>query len=373
MARSTRLALALAGATLALAVPASGAAADTTWLCKPGLADNPCEPGLDITAYTPDGEKRLGVERVARAKDPAVDCFYVYPTTSDQKTPQANLEITPELRSIALYQAARYSSLCRVYAPVYRQITIQGLLQPETVTEAMREQGYADVRAAWREYLRDDNDGRGVVLIGHSQGTRVLRDLVTAEIDPRPRARRRLVSALLLGGTVLVERGSDVGGDFQHVRACRLPAQVGCVIAFNTFNAPVPAESRFGRTAEPGLEVLCTNPGRLRGGSGLVTPIYPTEPFAPGVIGELTRAQGELPRARTPWISLDRAYRARCSSADGASVLQVRARDGAPVFPALPDANWGLHLQDANIALADLLDIVARQVASYTHAPEVDR
>ena len=58
----------------------------------------------------------------------------------------------------------------------------------------MHEQGYEDVVEAWRAYLRRFNHGRGVVLIGHSQGTFVLRRLIREEIDPKASARRRLVS-----------------------------------------------------------------------------------------------------------------------------------------------------------------------------------
>ena len=60
-------------------------------------------------------------------RNPKIDCFYVYPTVSDQKGPNANLHIDPEERSIALYQAARYSQYCRVFAPMYRQITVPAL------------------------------------------------------------------------------------------------------------------------------------------------------------------------------------------------------------------------------------------------------
>ena len=82
-----------------------------------------------------------------------------------------------------------------------------------------------------------------MVLVGHSQGTFVLRQLIREEIDPRRAMRRKLVSALLLGGNVLVKKGSDRGGDFEQVRACRAPRQLGCVIAFSGFNAPVPANA----------------------------------------------------------------------------------------------------------------------------------
>jgi hypothetical protein len=122
-----------------------------------------------------------------------------------------------------------------------------------------------------------------VVLIGHSQGTFNLIELAAEEIDPKKRkARKKLVSALLLGGNVTVADGQDAGGDFRRIRACRSRKQLGCVVAFSTFNGPVPANAVFGRTSEPGREVLCTNPAALGGGSAPLDTIQPSEPFAAG-------------------------------------------------------------------------------------------
>ena len=85
----------------------------------------------------------------------------------------------------------------------------------------MRRQGYADVREAWRTYLRKYNHGRGVIFVSHSQGSFVLRKLIAEEVDGKPAVRKRMLSALLLGGNVTVKKGSDRGGDFKHIRACR--------------------------------------------------------------------------------------------------------------------------------------------------------
>ena len=362
--RALLLAVVLAAAPAA--APAA-AGAKTVWLCKPGMRANPCKPGLDTTRFSPTGQ-RLGIDRIDRRR-PRVDCFYVYPTVSDQPTLQANRRIDPELRSIALYQAARYSRDCRIYAPVYRQLTLNGLfaggLTPAIID--IIERAYGDVRAAWRAYLRHHNRGRGVVLIGHSQGTFWLRRLIREEIDPRRKLRRRLVSGVLLGGNVTVRRGRDAGGDFRHVRACRSDRQLGCVVAFSTFDAPVPPDARFGRAIEPGLEVLCTNPAALGGGEAMVEAVFPRAPFAPGtLIGLATEAVGfTRPASTTPWLAFPGSYSTRCSSDHGAHVLQITPRGGAPALNAVPDATWGLHLVDANIALGDLERLVRRQAAAY--------
>jgi hypothetical protein len=369
---------ALAAAACAAAVlgtATAGASASTTWLCKPGLKSNPCTAGLGTTVISPTGEAQ-GTLTPEKAKSPKIDCFYVYPTVSDQKTIQATRRIDPEQRSIALFQAARYSSECRVYAPMYRQITLAGLLKPDAVTAKMRASSYADVRDAWRDYLKHDNKGRGVVFIGHSQGTFVLRQLIAKEVDGHAAVRRRMVSALLLGGNVLVKKGKKDGGDFRHIKACTSATQLRCVVAFSTFGETPPATAVFGRAGigrslipdqnTKGTEVLCTNPAALGGGSAPLTSLYPSAPFAPGsTIGSLTTLVGlPTPRVATPWIE-GQAFTGACTSEGGINVLKITGLTGAPVLRPLPDATWGLHLVDANIALGDLVTLVHGQVARY--------
>lgn len=376
----TRL-TAIAGAVVAAAcltafAPGASAAEDTTvWLCKPGLADNPCTPGLDTTEVSPTGEV-LGTEHVAAERPPKVDCFYVYPTVSDDKAANSDLSPGPEERSIALYQAARYSQFCRVFAPVYRQITIAYLFSGEPVTAEQAALAYGDVVQAWKTYLERYNDGRGVVLIGHSQGTFVLRRLIADFVDKEPVVRKRMVSALLLGGNVVVREGKTFGGDFKHVRGCKSTKDLGCVVAFSTFDAPVPADARFGRVSGPfgssdpaRFDVLCTNPAALGGGPGSLDPILPTAPFAPGTtIGLGTTLVGSPKPSSaisTPWYEARGAYRGECSSADDADVLQIAPVGGAPDLNAIPDARWGLHLVDANIALGNLVSLVQKQIDAY--------
>lgn len=357
----------VAGALIGVA--AAPANADTppptTWLCRPGMANDPCTPSLTTTVYDNTG-RVVAVKNVHKVPHPKIDCFYVYPTVSDQPTPAADFTIDPVLRSIALYQAARYSSECRVFAPVYRQITLASIANPGAVTPQLREQAYQDVRNAWLDYLAHDNHGRGVVFIGHSQGSGVLRRLLREEVDPNPALRSRLVSALILGGGVTVKKGSDRGGDFQNIPACRSSRQIGCVVAFSTFDGPVPAASRFGKTTDPSLEVLCTNPAALAGGSAPVDPIYPTQPFAPGTIASVTALLGQPPiTATTPWIEVRHAYEATCSSADNANVLQITPLGASPLLKPSPDATWGLHLVDANIALGNLVSLVHTQALQW--------
>jgi hypothetical protein len=325
---------------------------------------------LSTTVFSPTLHK-LSVIHPKRVAKPAIDCFYVYPTVSDQKTTLANLQVDPEERSIALYQAARYSQYCRVFAPMYRQVTVTALDSGNKETPQQLAIPVNDVRAAFATYLRRYNHGRGFVLLGHSQGSFVLEQLIAKDIDTKPAVRKRLVSAILLGGNVLVKRGKPVGGTFKHVPGCRSATELGCVIAFSAFDQPPPADSIFGRTTVPGGQVLCTNPAALGGGAASVDPIFPSQPFAPGTLiaAGIALLKITQPAAPTTWISEPGAYRARCSSAGGANVLQVTARHGAETATPSPDPTWGLHLLDANIALGNLLTVVRSEAAAYAARP----
>jgi hypothetical protein len=143
------------------------------------------------------------------------------------------------------------------------------------------------------------------------------------------------------------------------------------VIAFSTFDQPPPANSIFGRTTVPGDQVLCTNPAALGGGAASVDPIFPSQPFAPGTLiaAGIALLKITQPAAPTTWLSEPGAYRARCSSAGGANVLQVTALHGAETATPSPDPTWGLHLLDANIALGNLLTVVRSEAAAYAARP----
>jgi pimeloyl-ACP methyl ester carboxylesterase len=349
--------------TAAFSLGAASADARTVWLCMPGKRPDPCAPGLSTTVYSPR-LRPLRVEHPKQSKHPGIDCFYVYPTVSRQPTGNANLEIGPAQRTVALAQVGRYSQYCNVYAPMYRQITLAGFGLAST-TPPNPALPLSDVRAAFQTYLSTYNHGRGFVLIGHSQGATVLRQLIARDIDPAPLIRRRMVSAILLGGNVLVRRGREIDGDFRNVPACRRASQLGCVIAFSTFDEPVPGVAFFGRPPVPanGDTVLCTNPAALAGGPGLVDPIFPSSTLNSSSTAALLGVQP--PQSSTVWWTAPGAYRAQCSSVNNASVLQITAIDGAPTPRPSPSPAYGLHLIDANIALGNLLTILKKQAALF--------
>jgi Protein of unknown function (DUF3089) len=360
-----------AGLMLLCGALTAPAAADVKWLCRPGLAGSPCTGDQRTTYVKPDGASHVSAPKPL--KPPPVDCFYVYPTVSNQPTQNATQTDDPEIRSIAKYQAQRFSQRCRVYVPLYRQATAAAVaLATRTHDTTAYTVAFGDVLEAWRSYLKHDNHGRGFVLIGHSQGSRMLRALIRREIDPKKAVRRRLVSAIIPGANANV-------ADFEHVPPCTAKAQLGCVIAYHTFNETPPDDSRFGRTdTDPvggalglphgkRLKVLCTDPAKLAGTAELKS-LTPTEPFAPGVILALMLKLygGTPPTADTPWLQPQDHYKGRCVTSNGSTVLMLSPVADARHLEPSPDDTWGTHIVDVNLALGDLMRIVQAQARAWT-------
>ena len=172
------------------------------WLCRPGLSDDKCKVNLDATIIDTAGKTKI--EKYTPASDAKVDCFFVYPTVSDDKTWASDWTVDKmEIDDIKL-QFARFGSVCRQFAPIYRQTTLTTLRiasgGPQPIGERLPQGvgGYNDVVDAWNWYMANENNGRGVMLIGHSQGAGVLSRLIANEIEGKP-AQKQFISAMILG------------------------------------------------------------------------------------------------------------------------------------------------------------------------------
>jgi len=349
-------------ATAPAAAPANSVyAEDSAWLCRPGRQD-PCSTAqLDAVRVDAGGARTPSPFRAAAS--PPIDCFYVYPTVSMDPTPVSDMVAGPEEGRAAAGQAGRFASKCRVFAPVYRQITLAGLRGAMGGGVAVDwSEPYGDVRAAWREYLRRDNGGRGVVLIGHSQGAILLSRLVAEEIETDPAQKRLLVSAILAGHPGLaVPTGQDVGGDLKSTPLCRTPGQTGCAVVFASYAATDPTSRRFfGQVQGEGRTAACVNPAALGGGSAPLRS-YLRPPVAPP--------------AGPPYLELEGRLRAECVTDAGGSVLRVSVQPGADaavlqtvLASAAVLPGWGLHTLDMSLTAGSLVDMVEAQSRGWTAA-----
>jgi Protein of unknown function (DUF3089) len=352
------------------AAPAPDYRQDSAWLCLPGRPDA-CARPLATTALNPNGYGSTG--QVVPDKAAKIDCFYVYPTVS--RDPGINSDLAPGLEEngTAMVQLARFGSVCRTYAPIYRQITSTGLARAFTGEDVRPYFGtaYADVLAAWKNFLATRNQGRRFVLIGHSQGSIHLLQLLQQEIEGKPIA-KKMLSAILLGWAVEVPEGKLVGGSLKSTPLCTRVGQTGCVISYMSFRASAPPQAGafLGRASKPGMTAACTNPAALRGGRAKLDSYWFTgSSVAPGATPVTWSSRGAPP---TPFLRTEGLVAAECRH-DGQSGYLAITEEADPKdarTDRIPgdvyiggklNPGWGLHLVDMNVGQGDLIGLVEAQ------------
>ena len=331
------------------------------WICRADTADI-CDNAAPLTEVAADGT--LTVQPYEVAVDPPLDCFYVYPTISEDTTYNSDLVAGNEVVATTL-QAARFNQVCKVYAPMYPSVTLGGLFGTIPGDFATGwDVAYQGVLDAWKHYLANDNHGRPVVILAHSQGSFHVVRLLREEIDPKPEERALVASAIIPGTSFQVAPGRDVGGDTQNMPLCRDVGQVGCVITFQSYRDDVPPlpgaffGAPMGSTAS-----ACVNPAALAGGPGLLDAAAPagswvlTDPNAAAAI-------------TTPFIGVPGLITGECKVKDGYSYLAitVNADPSDPRADEIPGdgaPNWGLHSVDVSITQESLISLVRSQATAF--------
>ena len=349
---------------------------EANWLCLPAREDA-CGKPLATTALNPNGYGSTG--QVTPAKNARVDCFYVYPTVSRDAGDNSDLVAGIEEQAAAAVQFARFGTICRAFAPIYRQATLAALLRQATGAGA-RTAGtmglaYGDVRAAWRHYLKHYNKGRPFVLIGHSQGTIHLTCLLAEEIEGSAAA-KRMLSALLIGYNVEVPEGKLVGGTFRRTPLCTKVGQTGCVVTYVSFRAssPPPEGSLFGRATRPGMTVACTNPARLLRGLAPLDSYWYAGPSASAAARPIAWSSAGAPP--TPFLRTEGLVSAACVNRGPVGYLAVTVNadpsdqrtdeiPGDVTILGAVQPGWGLHLADMSLAQGDLIALVEAQAATF--------
>jgi len=332
--------------------PASGGtdySVVANWVCRPG-ADAVCTQGLNASVENADGSTTS--QTFTPAADPSIDCFYVYPTVSQETTQYADLTDSPEIQTITRAQVGRLSSRCRVFAPIYRQLTSYGLNHP--TGSGQFDLPLQDVQAAWNYYLKNDNQGRGVVIIGHSQGTIVLQRLMAASIDGTA-SQALLVSAFLPGNPSLeVPPGGVVGGTFAHIPTCSDAAQTGCVYVWSSYLAgDTSAPPIFGGAPGDGLVSACVSPSAPSGGSAMLK-FYHTN-------------------SNPPWVEALGQISGVCQAdSSGANIFVVTVEPGTfaatntSILKAAEVApGWGVHPQDIALVQGNILDVLDAEILTW--------
>ncbi|VWC19241.1 hypothetical protein BAR24066_05714 [Burkholderia arboris] len=364
---------------------------ERNWLCKPGRVDA-CATDINATEISRKGEQTVEPFVHTPDDEKKIDCFYVYPTVSTQDADVSNLEQESAQFDRIRTQFARFSNVCRLFAPMYRQVTLKLMAEyatdlkkfdPNAVMAAAPQYktAYDDVVAAWKHYLAHDNHGRGVILIGHSQGSFILRDLIKNEIDGKA-DQKKLVSAYLAGVVIATSKTNVDKNEFKTVPVCTKASQTGCFISFSSFEADAPPPSwskAFGMSTAAGTTNNCSNPAELSSDNGRLIPY---------IDASRTTDDGKAPiewtrralAVGTPLVKLPDFLKAKCVTRDdGAGYLSIdfitpdasgdlrkRHIPGHVIVGPVLLSNWGVHDADMELVMGNLVKLAGRQAASWS-------
>lgn len=368
------MALLLAASLFAVEATASTPAPDysrtSNWLCLPGRTDV-CTTPLPTTVLNPKGYGSTGRSSVAFGAD--VDCFVVYPTVS--RDSGMNSDLLPgdgEEKASVASQFARFAGSCRMFAPIYRQMTLAAVAAASAGGDVKKPAmlAYSDVRSAWKEYLTRHNKGRPYVLLGHSQGSLMLQQLLANEIEGKAEA-KRMKLAIIPGFNLLVPQGKRVGGTLKSTPICSSPGETGCVLTWVSFrekNVP-PAGAIFGVANLPGMTVACTNPAQpgARGWVALDS-YWNARSGLPVPGGPITWSTEGAPPSQ--YLRTEGLVSARCVNDGPRGYLSIRTnadpndmrtdRIGGEVgVMGMFIPGWGMHLADLNAPQGDLIRLVS--------------
>lgn len=336
------------------------------WVCQ-GPGSPACRDGLEATAVLADGSFRA--VPFVPADDPPIDCFYVYPTVDLAlgRGVHDDFRNTASQRRTVQAQAARLGTECAVYAPLYRQATLGTYLTGAKEPEVCWDLAFSDVTRAFEHYLEHLNLGRGVVLVGHSQGGQNTSRLLREFFDGGKVLADRLVAAMPLGWAVATAAGERAGGSFEKLPLCHSDDELGCVVAYRSYakgnELPLLRDN-----AAPGEQVACTNPVHL----GSDTAERLRGAYLATDLTFVQKPQG-LPANAADTLLYQDLFTARCVTAEGQDLLEVafapRAGD-LRVNPVNFDAPLlsgvtGTHMLDVQLLLGDLIELVRIKGAAY--------
>ncbi len=165
------------------------------------------------------------------------DIFYVYPTVStisfEDNGSSWFADITlPEVREEAngnqRFNMMLYDD-CNFYAPYYRQMIFESYSQPDSILQRNAAFAAQDVKDAFQYYMVHGNGGRPFFLVGHSQGSQMLIELL--KMGMTEEQRKLMVTAYCIGYQVTAEELAQYP---ERLCPANDSTEVGKLVIFNS-------------------------------------------------------------------------------------------------------------------------------------------
>ena len=172
----------------------------------------------------------------ALGEEKDVDVFLIPPTV-DTLSPSNSVDLNDKLKGRFVnaldMERGIFEETCRMYAPYYRQMSINAYGLPADQRIQAREVAYRDIADAFQWYLDNANDGRPVILAGFSQGgelcLEIMKDFYGGNSEEAVGLRDRLVAVYAMGWRLTEEMTEE----FPQLVPAKGETDTGVVICFD--------------------------------------------------------------------------------------------------------------------------------------------
>lgn len=286
-------------------MPLYGCGTMSTWITTPSKPFPELKPPAPIDYSKESSWAALPKKNSFAAKTPpglepgqpelieAVDIFYLHPTSYFWRwhwNAPITGWLTRRITNVTISGSATpFNAAGKIYAPRYRQLTLSGFDIPESRLGGL-DVAYEDVRNAFLYFLAEYNEGKPFILVGHSQGSRLILRLLT-EFFGEGDLPKKLIAAYPVGTWVNTDPETRTA---YGLPICEKEEQTGCVISWRAFAYGSESAFYLPPKQKRGID-LCVNPLSWKTDSELVPasenlgsipiPMFGLPKPTPGLIG----------------------------------------------------------------------------------------
>ena len=277
-----------------------------------------------------------------------VDVFYVYPTAwykADPLEPDFCAIDNPIMltgsQKAFNSQATAFETAGNIYAPYYRQAdaAFTLTLPPAERWAVIDSIPAKDAIAAFDHYIKNYNNGKPFILVGHSQGAQVLLILLNKYMSEHADVYARMVCAYVIGYPVTAEFMNAS----KHLKFAGGADDTGVIVSYNTQSPSVAPGANIVMSGEIGLVINPINWKRDE------TPASAEESIGSNMPVDAQGNFGLIPNFADARINLAKGV-LECTSVDENAMYQISGAMGPGVYHSFDISFYYYNLRE-NAAL----------------------